>query len=433
MNINLEWLQDTIERINQKKKVEAVSLDVTVENENLSRFAENKMTQNTTRHRIQVKITAFHNKRSGSAQTSDISSRGLISAMRRAEAIVKAIDEDPEFISPPKKQSYIEVNRFFKQTSDYSVDDKARIIREITAEAELRKMDASGIYRNGDYSYLTANTEGLIADHCWTRAEFSLTARTDTSAGSAVATEEDISKINPQALAIEAFRTAEMARDPKPLKPGTYKTLLTARAMGEMMPFIIYVMNRRAADEGRSFFSKKLGKKIVSKKISIVSDPADSLNPGNPIDTYLNPGMPCKKVSFINEGVLENLWTDRYWAHKHKIPVIAPPFNFNLSGGDKSLDQMIRKIDKGLLVMHLWYIRYVNPMELNLTGTSRDGLFLIEDGQIKHAVQNMRFNDSLIRILKNPIALGLRERRSGAALLPSVLASDFNWIATTTF
>lgn len=430
--MNLNWLSETISRVSKQKKAEEISLSLSVENENLTRFAENRITQNTTRHRITVNITAAMKQRRGGAQTSDTSSRGVLSALRQAEAACKASPEDPEYIGMPAGQRYLKVHRFFDQTAGIAVDTKARVIRQITAEASTRSMKAAGIYRSGDYATYVANTNGLLGEHCWTEAEFSLTAQTESSSGSAVAQEEDVSKINPQALAIEAFRTAEMGKNPKELKPGAYKTLLTARSLGEMMPFVAYQMDRRAADEGRSFFAEKLGKKLISSKIDVVSDPGDPVNPGSPIDPY-NDGVARKKTTFLEKGVLSNLWCSRYWAKKQRIPLVSPTFTFSMSGGTKTLDQLIRKIDRGLLVMHLWYIRYVNPMDMILTGTSRDGLFWVENGQIKHAVKHMRFNDSPMRILKSPLDMGMPERRLGSMMLPAVLVSDFNWASGTTF
>jgi len=430
--MNIDWLNEAIERVVKKKKAQDVSLLLTVENENLSRFAENRIIQNTTRHRINLNVSAIWDNRQGRAETSDTSSRGILSALRRAEAAAKASPQDHEFIDLPGKQRYPKIDRFFRQTAELPVESKAKVIREVTSEASSRKMTSAGIFRSGDYKVMIGNTRGLVGEHGWTEAEFSITARTDSSAGSAVAEEEDVTKINPQALAIEAFRTAEMGRNPKPLKPGSYKTLITARALGEMMPFVAYQMNRRAADEGRSYFKGKLGKKIVSKKISIIADPLNPENPGIPID-LMNDGIAVKKNAYIEDGVLANLWCTRYWAKKQHIPVVSPSMAVTMSGDDKGLDQLIKKIDHGLLAMHLWYIRYVNPMELILTGTSRDGLFLVENGQIKHSVKNLRFNDSPLRMLQNPIAFGIPERRGGSMMLPPILVKDFNWASSTTF
>lgn len=430
--MNQEWLQDALERVKKKKKADEVSLLLASENENLTRFAENHVTQNTTRHRLRLYVTAIADKRRGTAETSNITSRGLTAALRRAEAIAKALPQDPEFISLPRSQRYLKVERFYPQTAELPPDIKAKVIREVTAEAASRKMKSAGIYRTGEYASYVANTEGLFGTHHYSSAEFSITASCEGASGSAVAEEENVTDISPQALAIEAFRNAEMGKNPRELKPGTYKTLLTPRALGEMMPFVVFQMNRRAADEGRSFFRGKLGKKIISKKLSLAADPTEPANPGSPIDLY-NDGIARKKTTFIEDGTLTNLWNMRYWARKQQIPVVSPTFNISLTGGKYNLNQMIKKIDRGLLVMHLWYIRYVNPMELILTGTSRDGLFLVEKGKIKHAVKNMRFNDSPMRLLRNPASIGVRERRGGSMLLPSVIVRDFNWSSQTTF
>jgi len=430
--MNTEWLKETIRLVEKRKDVADASLFLVVENENLTRFAENRITQNTTRHRIQLQVTAVHNKRRGMSETSDVSSRGVLAALRKAEAIVKLTPEDPEFVDLPGPQRYPIVRRFFDQTANLTVEAKAKVIAKLTAEAASRKTTGSGIFRSGDYGLYMANTAGLLADHAWTEAEFSMTAQSADSSGSAVGQDEDAAKINPEAVAAEAFRFEELGRNPRELKPGAYKTLMTARSLAELMPFVAYQMDRRAADEGRSFFKNKIGKKILSSKIDISADPKDRLNPGLPIDLY-NDGISRKKAVLIEKGVLRNLWTRRYWAKKKRVPMVSPALAFSMSGGNKSLEEMIRKMDRGLLVMHLWYIRYVNPMDLILTGTSRDGLFWVEDGRIKHAVKHMRFNESPMRMLKNPLALGLPERRQGSMLLPSVLVKDFNWASGTTF
>jgi predicted Zn-dependent protease len=430
--MNNEWLKETIRLVKKRKNVENASLFLVMENENLTRFAENRITQNTTRHRIQLQVTAVHKKRRGMAETSDVCSRGVLAALRKAETIAKLTPEDPEFIDLPSSQRYPVVKRFFGETANLTVEAKAQVIRKLTAEAESRKTTASGIFRSGDYGLYMANTVGLLADHTWTEAEFSMTAQSADASGSAQDQGEDVSRIDPEALAAEAFRYEELGRSPQELKPGSYKTLMTARSLAELMPFVAYQMDRRAADEGRSFFTKKLGKKILSSKIDIIANPKDRLNPGLPIDLY-NDGIGRKKAVLVEKGVLHNLWCRRYWAKKKRVPMVSPVFAFSMSGGDKTLEEMIRKMDRGLLVMHLWYIRYVNLMDLVLTGTSRDGFFWIEDGQIKHAVKHMRFNESPMRMLRNPLSMGLPERRQGSMLLPPVLVNDFNWASGTTF
>ncbi len=430
--MNKDWLCETVTRINKEKKVEAAIVYLSVENENLTRFARNCITQNTTRHRIKLYVTALWKRRRGSAVTSDLSPQGVLDAFKRAEDIAMTSPEDPEYTDLPGMQRYLDVPRFFPDTAELSPGVKAGVIKKIVDEASSRGMESAGIYRSGDYAVFMANTSGLIVEHKYTEAEFSVTASIADSSGSAVAQEEDAARIDPAAVAEEAFRTAESGRTPRELPPGRYPTLLSARAMGELMPFVVYQMDRRAADEGRSFFSSKLGTVIASDAISFYSDPADPRNPGWPIDFY-NDGISRKREVFIESGVLRNLWTSRFWAEKQGIPVVSPPMHFTMKGGDKTLGELVSGMERGLVVNHLWYTRFVNPMDLLLTGTSRDGLFWVEDGKISHPVRHMRFNDSPLRILENPAALGAPERRNGSMLLPPVLSGDFEWSSTTTF
>jgi predicted Zn-dependent protease len=434
--VNEEWLRDTVDLLAKRKRTEAAALFLGVENENVTRFAGNRITQNTTRHRYRVSVTAVWKRRRGVAETSDLSSRGVLAAFRRAEEAARTAPEDPEFTPLPGAQVYPEIGDLWSpRTAALTPADKARVVKETVDEAAARGLEAAGIYRSGEYRALFANTSGLAGDGHWTEAEFSVTASTGGAApatGSAAFTDEDALKIDARALAEEAFQTAELARDPRELPPGRYPTVISARAFGEMLPFMIWQMDRRAADEGRSFFTGKLGRRIVSEKISLVSDPADPANPGLPVDFH-NDSTARKKQTIIENGVLEKLWTSRYWAEKQKVEVVSPFYHCSMSGGHQDLAGLVRGLERGLLVMRLWYIRYVNPHDLILTGTSRDGLFWVENGALTHAVRHMRFNDSPVRVLESALVMSRPERRDGRMLIPAVLAPDFNWTSATTF
>ena len=191
----------------------------------------------------------------------------------------------------------------------------------------------------------------------------------------------------------------------------------------------------RSADEGRSFLSKpgggnKLGTKLVSDKVSIFSDPEHSAAPGA---IYSTDGLPAKKRQWVKDGVVEALMYSRFWAKKQNREPVPFPSNLIMEGGKVSMDDMIADTRKGVLVTRFWYIREVDPQTLLLTGLTRDGTFLIENGKISRPIKNFRFNESPVNMLNNVVAISPSERATGSEIegwpisVPSLLVKDFTF------
>lgn len=138
-----------------------------------------------------------------------------------------------------------------------------------------------------------------------------------------------------------------------------------------------------------------------------------------------------RKLTWIDRGVVRNLYYDRYWAEKKGKNATPPASSLVLDGGEASLEELIATVERGLLVTRLWYIRELNPRTLQLTGLTRDGLFLIEDGKIARPAMNFRFNESPVRMLQNVRKLGRAERagsfEGGSMIVPPLVAGDFNF------
>jgi len=135
---------------------------------------------------------------------------------------------------------------------------------------------------------------------------------------------------------------------------------------------------------------------------------------------------------------LKNLIYSRYWAEKTGKKSTGFPPGLIVEGGDENLSQMIKSTRKGVLLTRVWYIRYVNPKELVLTGMTRDGFFLVEGGKIVRGLKNMRFNESLLNIIKNITALGMQkmfqmEFSDGRIIAPAVKIRNFHFASKTEF
>ncbi len=206
-------------------------------------------------------------------------------------------------------------------------------------------------------------------------------------------------------------------------------------------------MDARLADEGRSFLTKagggtRVGEKLVDERVHLYSDPMNAEVPGT---AWAPDNRPRQRVDWIKDGVVANLAYSRYWAQKKGIPEDKAPagigngFRFQravggfegapgviMDGGSASLDELVKGVKRGVLVTRMWYIREVDPQTVLYTGLTRDGTFYVEDGEIKYAIKNFRFNESPVIMLNNIEALGKPQRANGC-LVPPMVVRDFTF------
>jgi predicted Zn-dependent protease len=418
--------------LNKKKKCDDVILRLYANDANLSRFGLNRITQNMSKKIEQITVRAIKGRRSGAAVTTQRGKAALLATLRKAEHIASTMAEDPEFVQPLKPQECKRVEMEVKRTAHITPLEKAKKILKITEEAKKKNATLAGYFENGRSRFAVLNTRGFYCDQTLTRSTFSITAKINGASGFAEASHEDVDRVDVDRLFQRALQIAEMNREPVEIPPGEYPVILEPLAWGQLLFFLQYLMDRRSADEGWSYFSKKLGKRIAAPSITIFSDPSYQPCPSVPFD-FQNEGIPLRKQVWIKDGILRKLWTTRYWAKKKGIKATGMPLNLIVKGGTASIDEMVRKAKHGLLITRLWYIRFVNRRELILTGMTRDGLFLVENGKISRAVKNMRFNDSPFTILKHAKILGECARVEGRFYVPAIYASKFNFASVTKF
>lgn len=229
---------------------------------------------------------------------------------------------------------------------------------------------------------------------------------------------------------------------------GNYQVLLQPSAVADMALYAILVGARRDADEGHTVYSKpgggnRLGEKLFADDITIYSDPHEpgievapfvtAIGSGSTQSVFDN-GLDMERVDWIRNGVLTNLITTRHWA-KHAGAPAPVPFGGNLlfqDVGGPSFDQMIASTERALLVTCFWYIRMVDPQTALLTGLTRDGVFLVEGGEVKGAVNNFRFNMSPVKMFADTVEVGRVEfalprefDEFGLTRFPALRVNDF--------
>jgi predicted Zn-dependent protease len=300
-------------------------------------------------------------------------------------------------------------------------------------------------------SQAVANNRGLFGYHRSTVWAYTTTVRTEDGTGSGWAggAHNDWARANPRDMAATAIQKAQASRNPVAIEPGRYTVILEPTAAANLVQLLAGSMNARTADEGRSFFSKrgggnKIGEQVVDPRVTIVSDPWD---PDLLTAPFAGDGLPTRRVVWVENGVLRTLNYDRYWARRQNVEPTGAGGGggggggfggfggLKMSGGDASLDDLIRGTERGVLVTRFWYIRGLDPRTVLFTGLTRDGTFLIENGRITRGVKNFRFNESPVNMLVNLEALGRPVRVSAsesgdigqAVVMPPIKTREFNF------
>lgn len=393
------------------------------------RYARNTVSTSGSRSNQSLAVTASYGKRSGSATIDEFDDASLEKVVRRAEELAKLSPENPEFMAPLGQQSYDESITFVEATANITPEYRAQVAASSIKPAAQKNVTAAGFLNDSAGFSAIMNSKGLFAYNKSTDVDFTVTMRTNDGTGSGWVTRDfnDIRKFNADEASKIAIDKAVMSREARAIEPGKYTVILEPAAAADLLNNMRGAFNARTADEGRSFMSKdggtKLGQKIVDERVNIYSDP---LHPDVPTSTWNGEGMPLKKTTWIENGVVKNLAYSRFWAQKQGVEAVPFPPNFIMEGGNASLEDLIKGTKRGILVTRLWYIRGVDPQTLLYTGLTRDGTFYIENGQIRYPVKNFRFNESPIIMLNNLEELG-QQVRIGGSLIPYMKIRDFTF------
>jgi predicted Zn-dependent protease len=340
-------------------------------------------------------------------------------------------------MEPLTQQTYLESKTFIEATANITPDYRAQAAANSINPAAAKDVTAAGYLTDNRGFNALMNSKGLFAYGKSTSVDFTVTMRTNDGTGSGWVTRSfnDVKKLDTAEASKIAIDKALQSRNAKAIEPGKYTVILEPAAAGDLIGLMFFGMNARQADEGRSFMSKKgggtkLGEKIVDERVNIYTDP---WNEEVPALGWTGNGLARKKMDILKNGVVSNLFYDRYWASQKNVEPVPFPGNRIMEGGSASLEDMIKDTKKGVLVTRFWYIRPVDPQTLLYTGLTRDGTFYIENGKIKHPVKNFRFNESPIIMLNNLETLGKQVRvgngEGGGApsLIPYMKIRDFTF------
>jgi predicted Zn-dependent protease len=423
-------------------KADDASVGVNSENYGHLRFASNAFTTSGARENVTVGVTVWIDKKRGAASTNEIDDESLKATVALAEQLARISPVDREYLPTLSKQTYKPVDGYAEATSAISATTRAKTINDVIRACEKARVIGAGFHQARASAGASATKNGNFNYERSSLVSLSMTARTvdGTSSGYFLRNHFDVAKLDTKRVAGEAIRKALDSRNPRMLEPGVYPAILEPQAVADLLGFFTFTFDARSAEEGRSPFSApggktKVGEKIFDERINIYSDPWHPELPGS---QSAQAGLPAQKIYFVRNGVLENLTYSRFWAKQKGKEPTAGPVNsiIESSQAPVSVEDMIKSMDRGILLGRFWYIRGVDPRVQLQTGLTRDGIWYIENGKIQYPVKNFRFNQSVMQLLApgnvdmigKPERVGSSEGQGGnAALLPALKVKEFHF------
>lgn len=425
-------------------RADQTEVEVFANDSALTRFANNYIHQNVEQSDVDVRVRAVIGQKIGVASTNEVSDDALARVAARAYELARHQRENEDFRSLPRPQPIPHTDAFVERTARCGPEERAAVVGQICDASARAALTAAGAYHTTAQEFAVANSLGVWAYHRQTQADINTVVMSETSSGYAARASKDAADIDGEAVAREAVDVALRGVNPRTVEPGEYEVLLSPYAAVDLLDFLSYLsFSALPFIEKRSFMSGRIGEKVMGDNISIWDD---ALSPDTIEEPFDYEGVPKQRVDLIDHGVARGVVWDSYLAGKqggdahstgHALPAgvtFGPiPMNMFLAAGDATPDDMVRSIRRGLLVTRFWYTRTVHPLNVVVTGMTRDGTFLVEDGRIVGPVRNMRFTQGYVEALNHVDAIGrdamllLGDIGGGVRRIPALKVAKWNF------
>ena len=434
---------DRIMRIAGRCHAEAI---ITSTDSALTRFADNVISQNVSNTSTEISVRVMDRGRVTRFSLNQPTEAALKTAFATALASLGTQKKDPRLTPLAGPVRITETKKlFFPGTAAATPDERAARIASLVKKCKKTGAIAYGTYETGLSATTVANSLGVRAFHKESYAVYSATVRHGDGFGWAEAPAFDAREIDFDRVDRAAMEKARLSRNPRSIKPGHYTVILEPAAAADLMFYMgIYGFGAQFYQEGQSFVTGKLGKKVMSPEITIEDNALDGPSAGMPFDYE---GRPRQKVTLIDKGVARAVVHDRKTAALagtkttgHALPMpntYGPiPMNLSLAKGSVSLEEMIKSTEKGILVTTFHYTNLLKPLTVEMTGMTRNGTFMIENGRVAYPIKNMRFTESAVEAFNRIEAVGDEPQAYmswGRICAPALKIRGFNFSSATEF
>jgi len=426
------------------------------EDSGLTRYAANQIHQHVAERNIEVRVRAAVGSRVAVAVGNQPTADAARKLGERAAAMATRSPEDPYFfgLPAPSDAQYLDQNTFYTSTAELEPADRAATVLEIVNLLRGAGAQGFGAVTSAVSELTVVNSHGLRAYQAFTDAWLSVVAQRERvtprgaavrpASGFATSCHRDWIEVDAEAATLRALAKASL-EPPRHVPPGRYTVILEEEAVAEMLGFLAYgALNGLEYLEGKSPFAGRLGERAYPSWITLRDDPTDARGANVSMDFE---GVPKAPLTLIREGTLEQVAWDSTTARRlgikttgHALPAPNPhgpmPLNLVLSPGAHTKSELVAQVERGLLITRFHYVNEVDPAKTLLTGMTRDGTFLIEDGHVTAPVQDLRWVESIEGVLERTRAVGdtMRLISEGpgygirflmGSLVPALLVDDF--------
>jgi PmbA protein len=459
---------DIFDKLRRLSQADEIELLISGGRSALTRFANNTIHQNVAEEEYHISVRSAFGNRTARASTNKHDDESLHRVVRSSEALAKVQHPDPDLLPMPTKEEVTSasteadnerVNRYFEATASLTPEDRAHGVASMVEVAREHDLAAAGIFSSTEIVEGIFNSKGVDGWYEQTLAEVSVSMLDSSSSGWQKANSPDRAQLDLVRMAEVAAAKAIESKNPRDLPQGKYTVILEPAAVLDIVGFMFWDFGGSALLEQRSFLNDRIGTRLFGENITVWDDVYHPLQAGAPFD---GEGMNRQRLKLIENGVVEAVTYSRSSASRMtgsamagKVGPVRPtghgfalpseigeaPLNIVFAGPSnresQTVEQMVDCTERGILVTRLWYIREVDPYEKMLTGMTRDGTFLVENGKVTCGIRNFRFNESLLQMLQNVEAMGAPIRSCGEEsfdmVVPPMKVRDFNFTETTKF
>ncbi|MEA2021866.1 MAG: TldD/PmbA family protein [Candidatus Caldatribacteriota bacterium] len=444
---DIYFWENFIEKV--KKNFEGLDFEIVAmeNNSGLTRFAQSYIHQNVAETNLNLTFKVINKDKVSIVKLNSLDKSELLESIKRAIELSRIMPELDYHYCLVKPQVYKVKGKFSEKTENFTPLDRAQKIIRLIERINQKNYEASGALETGIETIMVANSEGLFAFDRATKVDFNCVITKDHSSAYHSFIDSDINHLDIEGITDELLDTALKNVDQVEIEPGIYTVILSPEAMADILSETGCAgFDGKLIMEGKSFVSGKQGEKLFPESITISDDPFEKLTMPIPFDFV---GYPRKRIDLIKNGVVINGVYDHLTALKYNMECTGntlPPesasmgalsFNIVMNQGDDQLKDMILNTKKGVYINRFHYVNVLDPMKIELTGMTRDGTFLIENGKLTKAIKNMRFNTSVVDLLKG-VDMVSRERHTkpgfvGPVVAPYLRTNNFIFSSKTNF
>lgn len=437
--VNKEQMNAILEKVLAYLGSDTAFIQLHYSHQGLTRFADSVIHQNVEKKDLAIHLQLKKKKKEAELSTNQFHDEGIKDLVQTGREILDLLPEgqvEVPLVAEPQELSWESQDPLLAK--EYGISGRAQHIKA-GVEGLTSGSTAFGTLSLDEKKILLGSTQGIRRYFALDTAHFSTVVTCNGRSGFYQLETQRGSEMQVQEGFSIAQEKAIQGQNPTTCKPGQYTVILEPLAVSDLITYMAYAgLSARSVQKGQSFLIKKQGQQIFDERITLYDDFQKEGTYGIPFDLE---GVPKKRVNLIEGGVAKDLLYDLRSAaldgvsstgHSIGEPLLGGfPINLFLEPGEKSVEEMISETQQGILITRFHYMNIVNPRQMILTGLTRDGTFLIEDGEIRGGIQDLRFTESLLKAFNQVEAVGKTLHKTpqflGVNHVPALKIKDFTF------